>query len=69
VRNGAEKINIYEFESRSQLIRILSHELGHAIGLGHNENAESIMYYLNKGTGLSPTAEDIRDLKAYCKIK
>lgn len=70
VYNGGKKnINIYEFYEKSELERILAHEFGHALGMDHNKNAASIMYYLNKGKGLVPSAEDIADLKQICKIK
>ncbi len=41
-----DRINIYEFETISDLRLVLAHELGHALGLGHVENPKSIMYYL-----------------------
>lgn len=61
-------INIYEFYDTRELIRILAHEFGHALGMGHNENRESIMYYLNKGESITPSAEDIRDFKQACRV-
>lgn len=61
-------INIYEFYDTRELIRIMAHEFGHALGMGHNENRESIMYYLNKGDSITPSPEDIRDIKQACRI-
>jgi peptide methionine sulfoxide reductase MsrA len=69
MKNGKEEIDIYEFTSRAQLKRVILHELGHALGIDHNDNPDSIMYYLNEGEGLSLSAEDIRDLKMACKVK
>jgi hypothetical protein len=66
---GEQKINVYEFYSVGELERILAHEFGHAIGMGHNENPKSILYYLNEGDSLEPSAEDIRDLKKVCHFK
>lgn len=64
-----EQINIYEFYTKDELKRILAHEFGHALGADHNENPDSILYYLNEGTGLTPSAEDVRDIKKACRIK
>jgi hypothetical protein len=63
------RINIYEFDKRSDLVRVLVHEFGHALGVDHNGNPESIMYHLNEGDGLSLSAEDIQGLKTACKFK
>jgi predicted Zn-dependent protease len=68
--NGVEnKIDIFEYENESKLVRVLAHELGHAIGLEHNTNREAIMYELNNGVGLYLTSDDIMSLKSLCRIK
>ena len=70
IQEGFEKkINIYEFEKRSDLVRVLMHEFGHALGADHNENPESIMYHLNEGGGLALSAEDVRDVKIVCEFE
>lgn len=61
-----ERINIYEFSDASSLSRVMAHEFGHALGLNHNDNTNSIMYYLNSSRNFSLTVEDLRDLKAVC---
>lgn len=66
--NG-ERINIYEFNNKNKLIRVLTHELGHALGLEHNNDNTSIMYRLNEGENEFLSATDINDLKNLCKIK
>lgn len=63
------RINIYQFNDTSQLIRVLEHEFGHAIGLGHVDNSGAIMYRLNDGTSEKLTESDIAELKEICKMK
>jgi len=64
-----ERINIYEFTDRQTLVRVLAHELGHALGIDHNSNKASIMYYLNGSKNMVPTAEDVADLKKVCRFR
>ena len=66
---SGEKITIYEFPNRTTLVRVLAHEFGHALGLDHNSNQNSIMYYLNSSKNFVPTKEDISALKAICEKK
>ena len=67
--NGAgRKINIYEFSSRDKLVRLLAHELGHALGLPHVEDPKAIMYELNTSMNEKLTSDDIKALKARCAI-
>jgi hypothetical protein len=63
-----ERINIYEYESQMELVRVLAHELGHALGLDHNDNPASLMYYLNKSDSLKLSIDDIAALKTVCRI-
>ncbi len=64
--NGKE-IDIYEFTDKLKLFRVLAHELGHALTIGHNDNPKSIMYALNQSTNEKLSSEDVRDLKSVCK--
>lgn len=62
------KIEIYEYSSEEKLVRVLAHEFGHALGLEHNTNPDSIMYELNQSENMVPTAEDLADLRAVCGL-
>lgn len=64
---GSEEINVYEYNSsHAKLVRILAHELGHALGLGHVKDPDSIMYELNDSANLHITRDDYDELNRAC---
>lgn len=63
------EINIYQFDDQISLIRLLAHEVGHALGLPHIENPQAIMYRLNSGANETLTPDDLALLKTRCAIK
>lgn len=65
-----QMINIYGYEDQAELELVLAHEMGHALGLNHVENPESVMYYLmeeQNRDSLVFTAQDIAALQELCK--
>ncbi len=65
---GEQRIEIFQYESEAGLRIILSHELGHALGIRHNANPSSIMSPLIHTDRLALTEEDMNDLKAACFV-
>jgi len=64
----AERIEIYQYHSEAGLKVVLSHELGHALGIRHNANTASIMAALIQTERLALTADDMSGLGAACRL-
>ena len=63
-----KEIDIYEFDSPTRLLRVLTHEFGHALGLPHVDNPKAIMYELNQAMNEKLAPEDLIALKNRCGI-
>lgn len=59
-------IDIYQFNDPIKLRRVLTHELGHVLGINHNDNVYSIMYASNSATTTALSYEDIQSLSEVC---
>ncbi len=68
--SGSEQsIDVFQFNDKDKLVRLLAHEFGHALGLEHASDPKAIMYYLNEGEDENFSAADLAALKAVCEIK
>lgn len=63
------EIDIYQFDTKQRLFRVLAHELGHSLGLDHNDNKKSIMYAYNIDQNEVLTSDDLIALKTLCGSK
>ncbi len=67
-QGSSRKIDVYQFDNKTKLVRVIAHELGHALGLEHNEDSKAIMYRLNNGVNEKLTQADINEVKVLCGI-
>ncbi|MDO8269356.1 MAG: matrixin family metalloprotease [Candidatus Levybacteria bacterium] len=66
-QDGSEKsISIYIDVNASEFLHTLAHEMGHALGLDHQNDPKAIMYPQTT-TILSPTQVEVAQLSEICK--
>lgn len=64
--DGRRVIEIYKFHDRAQLVLLLAHEMGHALGLDHVADPEALMSALNRGKDLELMPADLAELDRAC---
>lgn len=66
--DAGKRITIFTFEDDMELQRVLAHEFGHALGIGHVEDAGAIMYSYNIGNTLELGEADVAALRSICEL-
>ena len=61
-------IDVYSYANHQELVEVLAHEMGHAMGLQHVAGSSSIMYYEIGGqpNPLQPSAADLAEFAKVC---
>jgi hypothetical protein len=67
-RNGHPTIEIYQFSDLADLALVLAHEMGHALGIRHNDNPHAIMSPLLQDASLVLKPQDRQGLRDACGV-
>jgi Matrixin len=66
-KSGKQSITIYQYDNEYRLVRVLAHELGHALGLHHSENKNAVMYRLIQTDSIELSPDDVASIENHCK--
>lgn len=63
-------ITIYQYDDQNRLVMVMAHEMGHALGIDHLENPQSLMHYLMRDQNIQEvtlTEEDVAAVEKACQ--
>jgi len=63
---NTNRIEVYFVKTHDELVSVVAHEFGHAVGVGHNQNPKSIMFP-STTTTLLLSSEDLESLQNVCR--
>jgi len=64
-------IEVYQYENPQDLLGLLVHEFGHALGIDHVEDKMAVMYYLqhnSQDNRINLTDDDLKALSQACEV-
>lgn len=66
----ANRINIYHFKTRDDLVSLIAHEFGHSLFLEHVKDRFSVMYYKanSDGSGRQVSEHDLDEFYRVCPL-